>query len=243
MNKENPPVEKPLLEEIRENREALIEKMRQDVTDSPVPSDSSAPAAPAAPAISVISAISAISAIPATSVIPAVKQVGFWGLLRQERNFLWTIIGVLAWLVLTSLLLLLYLNPQSIRSHLVLGEITVTGPIHLCPGEYLDFNFEMEVRTAGVYSLDMSVFKVSPPPAIAVFSESQFFVIGSPRTFEVTRHWQIPNEYRDPETNETIQFVTGSYERNIAVGTTSQATLPSTQILPFFIRDNCLANN
>lgn len=122
---------------------------------------------------------------------------------------------------------------------LVLSEIRVNGPIALCPNEYLNFSFDMEVKEAGVYGLDMSVFRTSPPPTLAVFSESQFFVIGSPRTFTVTRHWRIPERYTDKDTQEIVEFIPGDYERNLAVGTTSRNTTPSTRILNFSIRSDC----
>lgn len=216
-NDPNPLVEQ--VQKISDSSEELIEQMRQTVAE-PIP----------------------LSILPMPT-IPLTNKVSFWELLRREKGFFWIIMGIIGWLVIASLLFIFYLNPRSSSSNLVLSEIAVTGPISLCPGEFLDFSFEMEVKEKGTYSLDMSVFKVSPPPAIAIFSERKFFVIGSPRTFKVIRHWEIPAEYIDEETSETIKFVAGSYERNIAVGTTSQDTLPSTRILSFFIRDDCVANN
>lgn len=151
----------------------------------------------------------------------------------------WFIFAVVTLLLTNTVLYYLFLNPRSPESLLVISEIRVTGPTELCPNEYLDFSFDMQVKEAGVYGLDMSVFRTSPPPTIAVFSESQFFVIGSPRTFTVTRHWQIPERYVDKDTKEVVEFVPGDYERNLAVGTTSLNTTPSTRTLPFSIRSDC----
>lgn len=146
---------------------------------------------------------------------------------------------VIIMLVLNSALYWLYLNPRASRSLLTISDIRVIGPTDLCPGEFLVFSFDMIVEAEGVYELDMSVFRTSPPPTIAVFSERKTFVIGSPRAFTVTRHWQIPDAYVDEDTDESVQFVAGSYERDIAVSTTSRNTFPSTRILPFTIREDC----
>jgi hypothetical protein len=152
------------------------------------------------------------------------------------------LLALLSYLAFASMVYIFWVNPRSAASSIVLGEISVNGPTELCPGEYLDFSFELDVLAPGIYGLDMSVFRVSPPPNIAIFSEKQAFVIGSPRTFLVTRHWQIPKDYRDEQTNEVIAFAPGDYERNIAVGTPGRNTSPSTKILPFSIRSDCETN-
>lgn len=151
----------------------------------------------------------------------------------------WFVFAVIVFSLTNTFLYYLFLNPRTPSSLLEISEIRVTGPVDLCPGEYLDYSFDMVVKEAGVYGLDISVFRTSPLPMIAVFSESQFFVIGSPRTFPVTRHWQIPERYEDKVTKENIEFIPGDYERSIAVGTTSSSTHPSTETLKFSIRDGC----
>lgn len=151
----------------------------------------------------------------------------------------WYIAAVVSMLLLNTVLYYLYLHPRSAETKLELSEISVASPTDLCPGEYLDFEFTMNVKESGVYGLDMSVFRVSPPPAIVVFSESQIFVIGSPREFLVKRHWQIPERYEDQETGEIIDLIPGDYERDISVGTTSRDTFPSVRVLDFSIRQDC----
>lgn len=151
----------------------------------------------------------------------------------------WFLIATAIMLAANTALFFLYLNPRAGQSLLVIGEIQVHGDTDVCPGDYIDFSFEMDVSRPGVYELDLSVFRVSPPPSIAVFSERQTFVIGQPRTFVVNRHWQVPPLYHDEQTNETIEFIPGVYTRDIAVSTTSRNTLPSTQFFEFTIKDSC----
>jgi len=131
------------------------------------------------------------------------------------------------------------LNPMPGQALFEIGIPVISGASELCPGETLDFIFEVSVEEAGVLVLDMSTWKVDPPPATIIFSERDVMVISEARTFTITRQWQIPDRYPDPATNELVEWVPGAYTRDIAVSAQGLNTDPSTQAVPFMIKEDC----
>lgn len=135
----------------------------------------------------------------------------------------------------------LYINPRSGQSVFVLSNLVVTGPVDLCPGETLDFAFDVTVKEVGVYSLYMSSWKTEPPPSTIIFSEFQPFVIGSERSFSIIRKWKVPFTYKDPADSKDMPMVPGEYIRDISVVAVGKNTESTPLQVPFRIRNDCPA--
>lgn len=158
---------------------------------------------------------------------------------KFNKYFLWLVGGFGILLLFSAVNYFQVLNPQAGQSVFVLSDIRITGPTNLCPGETLDFAFDVTVKEVGVYSLYMSTWKVDPPPSTIIFSELQPFVIGSERSFPIVRKWEVPFKYVDPADSKDMPMVPGEYIRDIdvvAVGKNTEST--PLQVL-FNIRSDC----
>ena len=132
-----------------------------------------------------------------------------------------------------------YFNPLAGKSTFLIGEPIVAGSTELCPGESLDFSASIDVERPGVYLLDMSTWKVDPPPAMVIFSEADRMVIGDERSSIIARKWTVPVNYINPVTGKISEWLPGNYTRDIAVTAVGLNTLPSTQAVEFTIRSGC----
>lgn len=114
----------------------------------------------------------------------------------------------------------------------------LSGPSALCPGDILSYTIDVHVNAPGVYAIDVSVWRVTPP-ATVLFSDERRVVVTEPTEYELDREWRIPQFYPDPRTGELVPWLPGQYERRHALSTTSRATRPSLVAVPFTIRGDC----
>lgn len=148
-------------------------------------------------------------------------------------------VAVTIFIVLVTLLFVWVFFPTVGRSLFVLSEVRVTGPTELCPGDTLDFSFDVNVKEEGVYNLFMSTWKTDPPPSTIIFSEIQPFVISSDRSFKIAREWLIPTTYMDPANNKDTPMVPGEYIRDITVTAEGRDTRNEPLQVVFMIRSDC----
>lgn len=120
-----------------------------------------------------------------------------------------------------------------------LSELRVTGPTELCPGETLNFEFDVVAKEVGTYNLWMSTWKVDPPPSTIIFSETEPFVIGSEREFPIQRKWPVPSTYEDKSDNQHKPFAPGLYYRDISVTAEGRDTTNEPLQVAFRIREDC----
>lgn len=120
-----------------------------------------------------------------------------------------------------------------------ISQVRVTGPTDLCPGQTLDFEFDVIAKEVGTYNLWMSTWKVDPPPSTIIFSETEPFVIGSEREFPIQREWLVPATYEDKADNTFKPFAPGSYIRDISVTAEGRDTRNDPIQVTFTIRDDC----
>jgi len=135
----------------------------------------------------------------------------------------------------------IFLGPQIVFSAnppLDVGPIVAQGQTHLCPGESLDFSFDVDVLQSGAYELNMSTWREAPPSTV-IFSEADKFVVAQPTSFLVERTWRVPVEYINPATNKSVDWEPGQYARHVYVTAVGRNTLASIQKLSFTIRENC----
>lgn len=159
-----------------------------------------------------------------------------WGKLKSMR---WLIFGIILIVIGPIITWIMFVNPQAGRSVFILSPIRITGPVSLCPGETLNFEFDVMVREVGTYNLWMSTWKTEPPPSTIIFSETQPFVIGSTRSFPIARKWQIPSTYIDPADSVDKPMIPGEYIRDISVTAEGRNTGNVPLQVLFTIRDNC----
>lgn len=151
----------------------------------------------------------------------------------------WFVFAVIVFSLTNTLLYYLFLNPRAGQPVLVTSDVRVTGPTDLCPGQTLDFAFDVTVDEVGTYNLWMSTWKVDPPPSVIIFSETEPFVIGSKRNFPIARKWVVPQIYEDKADNEYKPFAPGSYFRDISITAEGRDTRNDPLQVKFTVRDDC----
>lgn len=151
-------------------------------------------------------------------------------------------IAVTVFIVLITLIFTEVFLPRVGRSLFILSEVRVTGPTELCPGDTLDFEFDVNVKEVGTYNLWMSTWKVDPPPSTIIFSEFQPFVIGSPRQFLIPRKWRVPTNYVDPADSTEKPLLPGAYTRDISVTAEGRDTRNHPLLVAFNIKKDCKKN-
>lgn len=179
-----------------------------------------------------------LATLPAPGSIPVVLpgKRTFWERFKEMR---WLIGGIALILIGPLLTWFMFINPQAGRSVFVLSPIRITGPVTLCPGDTLNFEFDVMVREVGTYNLWMSTWKTDPPPSTVIFSETQPFVIGSTRSFPIVRKWRIPATYNDPADSVNKPLVPGEYIRDISVTAEGRNTSNKPLQIIFTILDDC----
>lgn len=179
-----------------------------------------------------------LAALPAPGSIPVVPNGprSFWERVKSMR---WLLGGIALILLGPVLTWFTFLYPQAGQSVFVLSPVEVTGLTALCPGETLDFNFNVTVLEVGTYNLWMSTWKTEPPPSTIIFSEIQPFVIGSVRSFPIVRKWKVPETYVDPADSADKPMISGEYIRDISVTAEGRNTSNEPLQIPFTIRKDC----
>lgn len=121
---------------------------------------------------------------------------------------------------------------------IVYTAVDVVGDAALCPGETLTYTLEFVYNQPGVFDVDVTVFRVTPPQTI-LFSETRRVVIAEPEALTVAYAWVIPAEYEDIRTQAMVALAPGQYERRHSVTTISRSTEPAIVTIPFEIGEGC----
>lgn len=160
-------------------------------------------------------------------------------LIRHAKRVVVFFLIFLAAILANVLIIFFYFGPSVAPSVFILSEIRMNGPTDLCPGDTLDFEFDVTVKEEGTYNLFMSTWKVDPPPSTIIFSELQPFVIGSQRSFSIPREWKIPVVYEDPANNVRVPMLPGAYIRDISVTAEGRNTKNKPLQVFFNIKKDC----
>jgi hypothetical protein len=148
------------------------------------------------------------------------------------------VIAVVLWLALGGVFYIFYLNPLAGPTVFVIDGLQRTSPLIVCPGDTINFQFNVEAKEIGTYNLYMSTWKANPPSTI-IFSEIQPFVISSLRSFTITRKWLVPQTYIDPATNEEISITPGDYTRDVSVTAVGRNTNNKPLQVMFTVKKGC----
>lgn len=155
-------------------------------------------------------------------------------LFRHQRLSLVVIAVVfsLAWFYLT-------IAPERpARALMEFARAEVVGNTALCPGDTLRYDIALQVSGPGVFELDVSTWRVTPP-ATVLFSQTRRMVFTGPAEYELEREWTIPPFYSSPIDGSPERWAAGQYERRHAISTSSRSTEPSIASIPFEIAQRC----
>lgn len=159
---------------------------------------------------------------------------------RRFQNYRRLIFGVMvAALIANGALFWTLAGPE--RPGQALMELALVDgwtPPTVCPGERVVFDYVVHIRGAGVFTLDRTLWRVSPPMTL-VFSQSQQGVYPAPIDFAARREWMVPMTYTNPVNEQPAKLTAGAYEWRWAMSTVSRSTLPSILTLPFRVKEGC----
>lgn len=155
---------------------------------------------------------------------------------RYRRIILWAmVIGV----IVNGALFLRLAGPE--RPGQTLMELTLvdgwTAPT-VCPGETVDIDYTVHIRASGVFSMDRSLWRVSPPLTL-IFSTTETGVYPTAIDFISRREWAVPVTYISPIDGKAARLTPGDYEWRWAMSTTSRSTVPSILVVPFRVKEDC----
>lgn len=156
---------------------------------------------------------------------------------RQHRR--WFALAIVAGVLLNSYLFWVASGPEQPADALM--EFTHAAPTRmaeLCPGEVLDYTVALEVNGPGVFAIDISVWRMTPP-AVALWSETRRVVFSEPTAYVLKRQWVVPAVHPDLVTGAEVPWLPGQYERRHAITTVSRSTEPSIVTISFSIRGGC----
>lgn len=138
---------------------------------------------------------------------------------------------VLAWLVLTDV-------QQPAAAGFAYVGVSGVSDTELCPGDTLRYRLDMRYEQAGVYEVDITLWRVTPP-ATVIASNVRRVVIAGPVELALDYAWAVPAGYVSPQTGEWMALEPGRYERHHAVTTSSRSTEPAIVTIPFEIGEGC----
>lgn len=150
---------------------------------------------------------------------------------------------ILLWLVAVGFIVngALWLFASTERPGHALMEFThaaPTGETALCPGDILSYDVALHVSGPGVFDLDVTVWRTTPP-ATVLFSSTRRLVFSGPTDYELERTWTVPEMYASSIDGSPERWAAGHYERRHAITTSSRSTKPSIVVIPFEIEANC----
>lgn len=105
----------------------------------------------------------------------------------------------------------------------------------VCPGETVDIDYTVHIRASGVFSMDRSLWRVSPPLTL-IFSTTETGVYPTAIDFISRREWAVPVTYISPIDGKAARLTPGDYEWRWAMSTTSRSTTPSILTVPFTVK-------
>ena len=105
----------------------------------------------------------------------------------------------------------------------------------VCPGETVDVDYTVHIRAPGVFSLDRSLWRVSPPLTL-IFSTTETGIYPATIDFMSRREWVVPETYVSPIDGKAARLEPGEYEWRWAISTTSRSTVPSILVVPFSVK-------
>ena len=105
----------------------------------------------------------------------------------------------------------------------------------VCPGETVDVDYTVHIRAPGVFSLDRSLWRVSPPLTL-IFSTTETGIYPATIDFMSRREWVVPETYVSPIDGKAARLEPGEYEWRWAMSTTSRSTNPSILVVPFSVK-------
>lgn len=114
-----------------------------------------------------------------------------------------------------------------------------SGPTALCPGDTLHYTLELEVHGAGVFEINQSIWRVTPPQTVVFSQTPRRAIYTEAVSFVSERHFILTPTYPDADTGEPMRWKPGQYEMHRSISTTSRNTEPSIVSIPFSVKSDC----
>lgn len=169
------------------------------------------------------------------------EEARIWAVEARQRTtrtlILWAVaVGI----AVNTLLFWLVWQPDRVPPAIVrVGNLALLSPADVCPGDTLEYAFDLSANADAVVALDGAVYRVSDPAGLAAWSDTRRMVLPRGATFTVRQRWFVPTVYWDWGAGAERVWPPGEYERLIAVGTTIRNTVPEIQGFRFTVRGDC----
>lgn len=158
-------------------------------------------------------------------------------LARTYRRSMWALLTIIV-LVSTGWLFFAW-YPTPVSGPLFeYTDVNMRSETALCPGEALDYDLGLRYNGPGVFEIDMTTWRVSPPVTV-LYSDQRRSISTGEQDFELSYEWKIPDAMLNPRTGVLEPMTPGAYERRHAVTTSSRATKPAIVVVPFTVRGDC----
>ena len=112
------------------------------------------------------------------------------------------------------------------------------GETALCPGDTLTYRLSVDANGPSVLTVDSTIWN-RDTQQIVMFGNAIRLVV--PKKYEDTIdvRWEIPSMVAVADSPEKVPWPAGNYQRVMAAGTTSRASIPAFVQMPFTIREDC----
>lgn len=118
-------------------------------------------------------------------------------------------------------------------------DIQPTEPPALCPGDKLEFVYNVASVSEGVVDINLTLYRKTPPARTLIYSEPLTDIYIDAERQEIYAVWMIPHEVTDPFSGEAIALTPGEYQRRISISTSSRNTRPVMVPIDFVIKSEC----
>ncbi len=158
--------------------------------------------------------------------------------MRSQWRLFWAFL-IFMILAYGAHLLSLQLPSRPGPSLVEIRDLQPRGPTALCPGDTLGYAYSVVGNEWGVFDLDLTVRRLTPPPMTIVYSDEITDILVLPEERRQIEAWVIPTQVIDPLSLQIIRLTPGLYQRRIAISTSSRNTDPEIALLDFSIREDC----
>jgi hypothetical protein len=125
------------------------------------------------------------------------------------------------------------------RPDVGLSKPVVSSQTELCPGETLDYRFNLSVSKAASVDLYTSVERTVPTDRVS-YTRLQQFTFNSATDLAITRNWVLPPTYLDPVSGMEIGWQPGEYVQRTSATIVGGRDDPVVIEVPFEVRLGCV---
>lgn len=160
---------------------------------------------------------------------------------HPPRDYRWVlVVGTIIVLLVNVVILAWGIYAATHRPRVELSGLEMQGPTDVCPGETLDYKFNMVVSNAALVELKTSVQRLDGVSRIS-YARLQEFEFEEAGNLIFIRHWVVPPTYTDPVSGTEVPWEPGDYEQRTIANVSGRSQLSEIDV-GFTIRDNCIGD-